>query len=50
MIFYGVVSEETETALELYVDRADAERFIAEVEQDEPDTAARLHVEEVELG
>jgi hypothetical protein len=36
--------------LELFLERERAEEFIAEVEQDEPETAALLRVEPVELG
>lgn len=39
MLFYGVVSSVTETALELFVDRAPAEAFLDQVRADEPDTA-----------
>jgi hypothetical protein len=47
---YGVVSSETETALELFVEREQAEAFVAEVEADEPETAASLRIEPGELG
>jgi hypothetical protein len=50
VIFFGVVSSQTEKALELFLERERAEAFIAEVEQDEPETAALLRVEPVELG
>lgn len=49
MLFHGVVSAQTEEALELFLDREQAEAFITEVEQDEPETAAKLRVEAVEL-
>jgi hypothetical protein len=39
VLVYAVVSAETEQAVELFPDREQAEAFIAEVEQDEPDTA-----------
>jgi hypothetical protein len=42
MLFHGVVSAVTEQAVELFADQKQAEAFIAEVEQDEPDTAALL--------
>ena len=45
MLFYGVVSAETEEALELFLDREQAEAFIAEVEPDEPETAAAWQIE-----
>ena len=49
MLFHGVVSSQTEMALELFLERKRAEAFIAEVEQDEPETAALLRVEAVEF-
>jgi hypothetical protein len=48
--FYGVVSSQTETALELFLEREHAEEFVAEVAEDEPETAALLRVEAVELA
>ena len=36
-------------ALEVFVRREDAERFIAEVRGDDPDVAARLRIKEREL-
>jgi len=50
MLFFGVVSEQTEVAFEFFLERERAEAFIAEVEKDEPETAALLRVEPVELG
>lgn len=50
MLVFGVVDSQTETALELFLERERAEAFIAEVEADEPETAALLRVEQVELG
>jgi hypothetical protein len=47
---YGVVSSETETALELFLEREQPEAFVAEVEADEPETAAGGRIEPVELG
>ena len=49
MIVYSVVSAETEAAVELFVRRDDAERFLAEVREDEPELAEALRVEPVEL-
>ena len=49
MFFNGVVSSQSEEALELFLEREQAEAFIAEVEEDEPETAAGLPVELVEL-
>jgi hypothetical protein len=48
VLVYGVVSAETEQAVELFLEREQAEAFIAEVEQDEPETAALLRVETIE--
>jgi hypothetical protein len=47
---HGVVSSQTETAFELFLERERAEAFVAEVEKDEPETAAGLTVEPIELG
>jgi hypothetical protein len=47
---FGVVSSLSETAFELFLERERAEAFIAEVEDDEPETAALLRVELVELA
>ena len=49
MRFYGVVSEQDVETVEIFAERADAERFVAEVEDDDPDLAALLRVEELEL-
>ena len=49
MRFFGVVSSQTEVALELFVERERAEAFVVEVEADEPETAALLRVEAVEF-
>ena len=48
--FYGVVSSQTETALELFLEREQAEAFIAEVDPDEPETAALLSVMALEFA
>lgn len=47
MRFFGVVSADTEQVVEFFPDRDQAEAFIAEVEEDEPETAALLRVEQV---
>jgi len=47
--FYGVLSANTEQAVDLFRDREQAEAFIAEVEQDEPETAALLSVVALEF-
>jgi len=46
---YGVVSAETEEALELFGRREDAEPFLEEVRSDDAEQAERLPVEPVEL-
>jgi hypothetical protein len=50
VLFFGVVSSLSETAFELFLEREQAEAFIAEVKEDEPETAALLRVEPVELA
>ncbi len=49
MLVYAVVSSETEQAVETFVRREDAERFLAEVEADDEQLAATLRLEPVEL-
>ena len=49
MLFFAVVRADCEEAIELFVRRADAERFVAEVRDDEPELAELLSVEPVEL-
>ena len=44
MQIYGVVDEGTEEAVEVFLRRVDAERFVADVAADEPETAVMLHV------
>jgi hypothetical protein len=44
------VSAGTESVVEFFLKYEQAEDFIAEVEQDEPDTAARLRVVPAGLG
>ena len=46
---YAVVSAVTEKAVELFLERERAEAFLADVERDEPETAALLRVGPVEL-
>jgi hypothetical protein len=50
VLVYGVVGAQTEKAVELYPTLEQAESFIADVEADEPELAALLRVEEIELG
>ena len=50
MLVYAVVSAATEKSVGLLPTRHEAEAFIAEVEADEPELAALLRIEKVELG
>ncbi len=49
VVFYGVVSPQTGEAIELFIRRGDAERFVKEVRDDDPELAELLSVEQVEL-
>jgi hypothetical protein len=55
MIVYAVVDDALSpdfplgAALEVFIRREDAERFIAEVRGDDPEVAAKLRIEEREL-
>jgi hypothetical protein len=49
VLFYGVVSAQTEKAIELFLERDQAEAFIAEVAEDEPELAALLSVRVLEF-
>ena len=48
MRFYGVVDEETQEAVELYVRREDAERFVEDVRTDDEELAASVRLEPVD--
>jgi hypothetical protein len=50
MVFYGVVSAQTERVVEFLLERAAAEAMIDEVRVDESLLAQDLRVEAVELG
>jgi hypothetical protein len=50
VVVYGVISAVSEKSVELCLTREEAQAFIAEVEEDEPELAAVLRVEEIELG
>ena len=50
MLFYGVVSAQTEKVLEFFLEREAAEAMIGEVREDEPLLAEELRVEAIELG
>ena len=45
MLVFAVVRAESEEAIELFIRREDAERFLDEVRHDEPELAALLSVE-----
>lgn len=46
---FAVVSDETQMPVEFFPDRDAAEAFVAEVAEDEPETAATLDIEPVEF-
>jgi hypothetical protein len=50
VLFYGVVSAQTEKVVEFFLEREGAEVMIAEVREDEPVLAEVLRVEAIELG
>jgi hypothetical protein len=50
VLVFGVISAMTEKSVDLLLTREEAEAFITEVEGDEPELAALLRVEEIELG
>jgi hypothetical protein len=50
VIFYGVVSAQTERVVEFFLERNAAEAMIREVREDEPVLAEELRVERIELG
>ena len=49
VIFYGVVDDNLEEAIELFTNRREAERVVERWDRDEPDRAGELDVEPVEL-
>ena len=49
-LFFAVISAAIERSVALVSTRKEAEAFIAEVEADEPELAALLRVEQIELG
>ena len=49
MLFYGVVSPQTEKVVEFFREREVAEAMIGEVREDEPGMAEDLRVEAIEL-
>jgi hypothetical protein len=49
MVFYGLVSAETDRAIDLFPDREAAEAMLADCLADEPGWADVLSVERIEL-
>ena len=49
MLAYAVVSAETEKAVELFIRREDAERFLEEVRTDDAELAETLRLKPVDL-
>jgi hypothetical protein len=50
VLFYGVVSAQTEKVVEFFLEREAGEGIIGEVRGDEPVLAEELRVEGIELG
>jgi hypothetical protein len=50
VLFYGVVSGQTEKVVEFFLERDAADAMIDEVREDEPLLAEELRVEAIELG
>ena len=49
MLFWAVVSESTEEAVELFTTREEAEAIVQAWDRDEPDQAGALRVEKIEF-
>jgi len=49
VLFYGVVCDPLEEALELFATRREAERVVENWNRDEPERAGELHLEPIEL-
>jgi hypothetical protein len=49
LLFYGVVSDSTEEAVELFTTREEAEAIVQAWDRDEPEQAGALRVERVEF-
>jgi hypothetical protein len=49
MLFWAVVSDSTEEALELLTSREEAEAIVQAWDRDEPEQAGTLRVEKIEL-
>jgi hypothetical protein len=50
VLFYGVVSAQSEKVVEFFLEREEAEAMIDEVREDEPMLADELRVEAIELA
>jgi hypothetical protein len=50
VLFYGVVSAQTERVVEFFLEREAAEAMIRDVREDEPVLAEDLRVEGIQLG
>ncbi len=50
MLFYGVVADSLEEAIELFTERREAELVAENWNRDEPERAGELRVEPIELG
>jgi hypothetical protein len=50
VLFYGVVCDPLEEAVELFATRREAERVVENWNRDEPDRAGELRVEPIELN
>jgi hypothetical protein len=50
VLFYGVVSAQTEKVVEFFLEQEAAGAMIGEVREDEPLLAEELRVEAIELG
>jgi hypothetical protein len=49
MLFWAVVSDLTEEAVELFTRREEAEAIVGARDRDEPDQAGTLRVEQIEV-
>jgi hypothetical protein len=49
MLFWAVVSDSTEEAVEFFTTREEAEAIVQAWDRDEPDQAGALRVEKIEL-
>jgi hypothetical protein len=49
VLFYGVVSDSTEEALELFTSRDEAEAIVRAWDRDEPEQAGVLRAEQIEF-